>query len=621
MAGYCKNACFLFLIILLCAGCSGNDADQSSRPNILLILADDLGNNDIASWGAGEPKTPTLDQLSQQSLRFRSHYTDSSCSVSRAALLSGRDPVSIGFEPIGLGLSEDLETLPRSLKQLGYRTVHVGKWHVGEAKEYPGVWPLQQGFDHWFGMFSHFVLQGPDASGKLENGKPTFLNPWLQLDREPIKKYSGHLDDILTDYALKQIADAKNDKAPWFINLWYLSPHHPYQPAEAFAKQYPDDANGRYLAVLAQLDHNVQRVLQALEQSGQAENTIVVFASDNGSPNIARDSNYPFTGIKVSYREGGVRSPLLIRWPGHLKAGDIEGVTHITDLYPTLLGMAGGEVPGDLSGRNLSDALLAQAPLPKVDALHWAADTAWGQLYGVHFPGRGLFAQDVTGPFSVEAVTGPVNRPVRSETLELSQAQAGELMRDWERKVRPIPLTWQRLSASAGILTGRDFQRAPMIGGFSFGLALGPPSAEQGEQILVEQPGVWSLHLLPEGHLRFRHGETVLLSGAAVSLPRACNTLIASVYLEPASQFPFKKPGTTDVRLFVNQELVLQSSQILTRPSGEAVLRAPTYIGIGADGHDTYSGTVDKTLLIGKHILPGKTGYGLGDMAADLCAP
>ena len=621
MAGYRKTACFLLLAILLCTGCSGNDADQPSRPNILFILADDLGNNDIGSWGAGEPHTPTLDRLSQQSLRFRSHYTDSSCSVSRAALLSGRDPVNIGFEPIGLGLSQDLQTLPKSLKQLGYRTLHVGKWHVGEAKEYPGVWPLQQGFDHWFGMFSHFVLQGPDASGRLENGKPTFLNPWLQLDREPIKQYPGHLDDILTAYVLKQIADAKGDNTPWFINLWYLSPHHPYQPAEAFAKQYPDNANGRYLAVLAQLDHNVQRVLQVLEKTGQAENTIVVFASDNGSPNIARDSNFPFTGIKVSYREGGVRSPLLIRWPGHLKAADIEGVTRITDLYPTLLSMAGGQVPEDLSGRNLSAELLGQTPLPDVEALHWAADTAWGHLYGAHFPGRGLFAQDVMGPFAIEAVTGSVNQPVRSQALELSQVQAGQLMRDWERKSRPIPLTWQRQSASTGILTGRDYQRAPIMGGFSLGLALGAPREQQGEQVLVEQPGVWSLHLQADGRLRFRHGETVLLSDSPVSLSHVCNSLITSIHIEPPSRFPFKKPGTTDVRLFVNQEQVLQSSQMLQRPDDEVVLRTPTYVGAGADGRGAYSGTVDRTLLIGKHFLPGQTGYGLGDMAADLCAP
>jgi hypothetical protein len=529
--------------------------------------------------------------------------------------------VSIGFEPIGLGLSEDLQTLPKSLKRLGYHTLHVGKWHVGEASEYPGVWPLKQGFDHWFGMFSHFVLQGPNASGKLENGKPTFIDPWLQLDNEPIKQYSGHLDDILTDYVLQQISDAKDDKAPWLINLWYLSPHHPYQPTEAFAKRYPNDAEGRYMAVLAQLDHNVQRVLQALEQSGQAENTIVVFASDNGSPNIARDSNYPFTGVKVSYREGGVRSPLLIRWPGHLKAGDIEGITHITDLYPTLLGMAGGQAPSDLTGRNLSAALQGQTPLPKVEALHWAADTVWGQMYGAHFPERGLFAQDGTGPFSVEAVSGPVNHIARSETLELNQVEAGRLMRDWERKARPIPLTWQRRSPSSGVLSGRDYQRAPVLGGFSLGLALGAPRMEHGEQMLVEQPGVWSLLLLADGRLRFDHGATVLLTEAPVSLPHACNTLVTSVHIEPPSQFPFKKPGTTDVRLFVNQQQVLHSSQMLKRPDDEAALHAPTYVGVRANGHDAYSGTVDKALMIGKHFLPGQTGYDLRDMAADLCTP
>ena len=122
--------------------CTWTFAGEAQRPNILLILADDLGSNDIGSWGDGVAPTPTLDQLSQQSIRFRRHYTDSTCSVSRAALLTGRAPVNIGFEPDGLGLSPDLATLPRSLKAHGYTTHHIGKWHVGEGMEYPGVWPL-----------------------------------------------------------------------------------------------------------------------------------------------------------------------------------------------------------------------------------------------------------------------------------------------------------------------------------------------------------------------------------------------------------------------------------------------------------------------------------------------
>lgn len=605
--------------ILLLGACTGNQPEQPRRPNILLILADDLGNNDLASWGDGSAPTPTLDELSQQSVRFRSHYTDSTCSVSRAALLSARHPVEIGFEPDGIGLSHDLQTLPRTLKGLGYRTVHVGKWHVGEMHEYPGVWPLQQGFDEWFGAFNHFVLSGPDERGLLVRKRPAVVNPWLQLNNEPLRQYPGYLDDLLTDYAVKQIEQSADGGAPWFINLWYLSPHTPHQPSEAFARQFSDDPAGRYLAVLAQLDHNVRRVLQKLEESGQADDTIVVFASDNGSPTPAR--NYPFTGIKTSYREGGVRSPLIIHWPGRLERRDVEGVTHITDLYPTLVGLAGGDVPPDLSGRDLSAELTANRPLPKVEALHWAADSALGQFYGVHFPGRGLFASDLQAPLALEAGMGPVHLAERTPAPDLSRERTQEILRDWERQVRPVSLKWQVLSNSSGSLSGRDYQRIPAIGGYALGLALGASAPEAGEQTLFHQQGVWSLHLQADGHLRLRYGDVQVLSEQPVQLGRACNSVITSLFMAPVRTFPFPSSGSTQLWLYVNGEQVGMSEQVMFPPEQEAALRNPTFIGVGSDGSAPYSGTVRKPILISKHIVASQPGYGLADFTADLCAP
>lgn len=290
MARFYKVAsCLGLLAILLCASCSGNDASQTARPNILLILTDDLGNNDVASWGDGIAPTPALDQLSRDSVRFRRHYTDSTCSPSRASLLTGQSATKLGFQPNGLGLSTDLPNLPRSLKQLGYRTIHLGKWHVGEALEYPQIQPGSLGFDYWLGFLNHFVLRGPGPDGQILQRKPSHIDPWLQENGQPPVQHKGYLDDLLTDKAIELI-DA-NGEQPWFINLWLYSPHAPYQPSPEFQTQFPNTPEGRYLAVLKQLDHNVQRLLAELKARGLDDNTLVVFASDNGGTNQARDNN------------------------------------------------------------------------------------------------------------------------------------------------------------------------------------------------------------------------------------------------------------------------------------------------------------------------------------------
>jgi len=611
--------------ILLSVSLQGNAAPLSQRPNILFILADDLGVNDIGAWGDGKARTPTLDQLSQQSIRFHQHYTDSTCSVSRAALITGRAPVSIGFEPDGLGLSPDLVTLPKALRQLGYSTHHVGKWHIGEALEYLQIRPNHQGFDDWYGMLNHFILRGPDAQGRLVANRPTYFDPWLEENDGPPQQVKGHLDDLLTDRAVSLIQAGKGSSKPWFINLWLLAPHTPIQPSENFRKRWPNTPEGAYLALLEQLDHNVARVLDALRQSGQADNTIVVFSSDNGSPNKERDSNYPLTGNKATYYEGGVRTPLLILWPGHGNNRDIDAATHITDLYPTLVGMAGGKpVPG-LTGRDLSAVLADQRPLPPFQDLYWGADLMpTGMTYGGHVPGQGLFYRDVFGELRNAPVSGPVGYgPVESGQLRHSgtpaftEADASERIRAWERRLRPVPLTWHPTTAKAtASLTGRDFQRAPVFDSYSLGLGLGRAKGE-GRQMLVEQQGVWSLWL-EEGKLHMRHG-SVQVDSEPVALNGACNAVVASFTLYPPSGFPFPGKGSSRFTLYVDGKAVMHSEQMLARPATADVLANPTYIGGSADGKSRYAGRIAKPVLVDKYLLPEQDGYRLADMQSALC--
>lgn len=592
----------------------------ADRPNILLILADDFGNNDLAAWGDGQTLTPSLDQLSQESLRFRHHYTDSTCSVSRAALLSAQHPVQIGFEPNGVGLSSDLPTLPRVLQKNGYHTVHVGKWHVGQMYQYPGVWPRQQGFAEWFGMFSHFTLQGPDADGRLTSNKPTFINPWLSVDDQPIKQYAGHLDDLLTDYTVQKIHTLPTH-APWFINLWLLSPHTPHQPSDAFAKQFPDTAEGRYLAVLAQLDHNIKRVLNAVQQSAHADNTLVIFASDNGSPNIARNSNHPFALGKNTYREGGVRTPLMMRWPKHLPAADIQQPTHITDLFPTLIGLANLPVPENLYGRDLSKALLNQQPLPPLERLYWAADSAIGQMYAVHYPNQGLVAKDLQKPLAAEQGLGALPEAKHTAMPTLTPSQAPRSIAQWERQHRPFALTWQRHSASSGVLSGRDYQRVPSVGGFSLALGVGRPQALTGRQTLFAQDKIWSLSLTAQQHLELVFGDVKVLTPKPVALEESCNALVTSVFISPKMKHPFNTPGASEIRLYVNGVEVGKSLQMLEPIEHEALLQAPTYIGQDPDRRAAFTGTLSRPIMMSKHFFQDQDGYSLADLNQDVCSP
>lgn len=617
-----RGSLFWHLQLLLLAFLLGGQTYAADKPNILLILTDDLGNNDIASWGDGSAPTPTLDKLSRESMRFRRHYTDSTCSPSRASLLTGQHPVSVGFQTNGLGLSNDLPTLPKSLKALGYRTAHVGKWHVGEALEYPEIAPGSQGFDYWLGFSNHFVLRGPGPDGQILQRQPTHIDPWLQEDGRPPVQHQGYLDDLLTDKAIELIKGS--DGQPWFINLWLYSPHTPYQPSPIFKAQFPDTPEGHYLAVLRQLDHNVERLLATLQAREVADNTIVVFASDNGGVNQARDNNFPLIGKKATYLEGGVRSPMLIRWSGHYERADITNVTHIADLFPTLVTMAGGRPPAGLMGRDLGPLMRGKAQAdPK--AFFWASDAGiLGMTYGAaRFPERMSFYREPSGKVSSQAMTlaigasgAAVSPPARATT---TVHQASSEIVAWERRVRLLELDWHPAgTGTPAYLTGKDFQRAPVFGGYSLGMTLSAAAPTAISQTLLEQPDVWKVTLESDRRLKVRHGEVELYS-PPVALSAACNALIASFDVQQAYTYPFASEAGSHFMLYLNGSVLIDSKRLLSRPAGARVLENPTFIGANPNGSHAYQGQVGRPVVVNKMLLPRQEGYGLTDLQGRLC--
>lgn len=325
------------------------------RPNILLIVLDDFGYNDLAINNGSDSPTPNLDQLAREGLRFTRHYAESSCTPSRIALLTGRYPARLGFHPIRAGLSHEVETLADVLSANGYNSHMIGKWHAGDTHHESR--PEFQGIDHWFGFMNQLYLAGPHKDGVYTRGRPTYHNPWLENEKGELQQHQGHLTEILSQHALEVM---RTESDPWFIYLPFYAPHGPIEPATDYTRRFSDDSRGRFQALKSQLDTNIGRLLTQLRDSGQWRNTMVLVVSDNGGTGSVYPSNAPFPGVKVSYQEGGIRTPLILSWPGHWEGGEThDGITMIFDIFPTIVAALGIPAPAGLDG---TDIFAVQSP-------------------------------------------------------------------------------------------------------------------------------------------------------------------------------------------------------------------------------------------------------------------
>ena len=395
-------------------------------PNIIFILADDLGINDISTFGpgavGGKVKTPNIDRLAAGGAVFRQAYSGTAtCAPSRAMLMTGRYPTRTGFEftptpdgmvPVVTTVARDIRPdMPRSpgnpaaadakpsfaeqglptsevtiaevLKSRGYHTIHIGKWHLGEA---PGFRANDQGFDESLNMESGLYL--PEDDPNVVNAK---------LDFDPIDKFfwssmrfatsynkqglfepGGYLTDYWTDESLKVIRANRN--RPFFLYLAHWGVHTPLQATRADYEAVGDIKPHRarvHAAMIRALDRSVGRILKALEDEGLAENTIVIFSSDNGGPGYVGipEVNAPYRGWKMTFYEGGIRVPFFFRWPGRVAPGSWfeNPVSHI-DLMPTLASAAGAAMPEGVTidGVNLMPLVLGRGPVSRPqDALFW----------------------------------------------------------------------------------------------------------------------------------------------------------------------------------------------------------------------------------------------------------
>ena len=335
-------------------------------PNVLLILADDLGYADLGIYGNRTIATPHIDRMAQEGMRFTSFYANGpTCAPTRVSLLTGRYPQRFGLfgrlrNDSPWGLQPDVITLSQRLRGAGYDTMHVGKWHVGHAAE--AYKPLARGFDRFFGFFHALELP------------KTYRDPRLRRDRELGEVQSGHLTDLLTAEAESFLRRHASSARPFFLNLWTFNPHKPLEPPPRWAERYPDTVEGRYAALVSTLDENVGRLLSVLDDTGLACNTCVVFLSDNGGArDVHNGHNGSLRGGKNQLLEGGIRVPLIVRCPGRVAAGQVsEALVASFDIFATILDFAGIDLAGlSIDGRSLK-ALLQGTPDDFEGPLFWA---------------------------------------------------------------------------------------------------------------------------------------------------------------------------------------------------------------------------------------------------------
>lgn len=355
------------LSILLCSW--GLQA-QSEKPNVIYIMTDDVGYGDLSSYGAPDIRTPILDQLARDGVRFTDFYANGPvCSPTRAGLMTGRYQQRYNIEvPLpssletsgGRGLSAEGHSLPQLVKDAGYTTGMVGKWHLGYTEEQS---PEAHGFDYFFGFKAGFTDYYQHTSG---TGEKDLWEYGRRIEEE------GYMTDMITGRAIRFINDHANE--PFFLSIQYNAAHWPYQPPDMpsvaprnAAHLQPNEENTStredYAAILERADQGIGEVLQALDDAGLSDNTLVIYTNDNGGEWLSR--NAPLFNRKWTVWEGGIRVPAIMRWPGVIPPRQVSSQVGITmDFSATILAVTGADLPTGYvpEGMNLLPIVSGRSP-------------------------------------------------------------------------------------------------------------------------------------------------------------------------------------------------------------------------------------------------------------------
>jgi len=326
----------------------------SAAPNIVVLIADDMGFGDVG-YNGSEIRTPQIDQLAADGVKLNRYYVQAVCSPTRAAMMTGRSPLRTGvmdpFNPwYTSGLPLDEKLMPEYLHELGYRTVALGKWHLGPNQ--PEYHPMERGFDSFYGSLNGYL----NHETRVVFGRKDWQRDGKTVDED------GYATHLIANEAVRVIEN-HDTKQPLFLYVSFTAPHTPLQAPSATIDSYAELENPNrriYAAMVTEMDSAIGQVMDAINESGMADNTLTMFFTDNGGITRMGASNGRLRGGKGSPWEGGIRVPALLNWPGVIEAGSSrDEQIIITDLLPTFVAAAGAEVdaPKPIDGRNLWPAL------------------------------------------------------------------------------------------------------------------------------------------------------------------------------------------------------------------------------------------------------------------------
>ncbi len=381
------------------------------KPNILVILVDDLGFGDLNCYGANDLHTPHIDQLRHSGMKFTNAYANCPvCSPTRAALLSGRYQEFVGVPGVirthynnSWGhLTSDSKLLPEFLKPAGYHTAIIGKWHLGLQS--PNK-PNERGFDFFHGFLGDMM---DDYYTHLRHGEN-----YMRHNEEVIEP-EGHATDLFSQWACDylQKANEANEDQPFFLYLSYNAPHTPVQPPKDWLEQYKkrnplaDNKRAELAAFIEHLDHGIGTVMQTLQKTGLDENTLVIFASDNGGLLRVDAYNGPYRNGKGTVYEGGIRVPMCAAWKNKIQPGTTTNTIALSmDIMPTVLEAAGVKIEHQIEGKSFLHTLLHQEEKEET------RDLFWGRKEGGNFNGERIDA--------IRRGEWKLLRPMPDEALEL----------------------------------------------------------------------------------------------------------------------------------------------------------------------------------------------------------
>lgn len=387
-------------------------AGNKSRPNVIVILADDMGDGDIARFNGGLNRTPVLDKLSQESVWFENAYSGSAvCAPARACLLTGRYPHRTGVTdlnnklfPMLTNLALEEKTIADIFKANGYYTGVIGKWHLGAD---PGYHPTERGFDEFIGftpsLFDNYYKYELDSN-------------------QTIKKYTTYLTDVLTEKAIGFVTKHKDQ--PFFLHLAHHAPHRPLGAPKSLVEYYQSKGfnleTSQVYAMVEVMDQGIGKLLEQLDKLGIRENTIVVFASDNGpDPMVSTRFNQHLRGTKYQVYEGGIRVPVMFNWKGHLSPGKSMQLLHFMDMLPTLASLCGisldKTITSRLDGNNLA-SVVSGKPDPGLNSVLAKKRYYWQWNRGVPYYSHNAALRDgdwklVYQPVMRGIVDGPSTLP------------------------------------------------------------------------------------------------------------------------------------------------------------------------------------------------------------------